>query len=160
MKREVIRAALAVVALCACACAMAQDDADRTALDLNVPADPIHFVSTNPEGNPRNDPPGAWTPITVAEAQAQADSDWQVHGAVEAGIGYSKRAGNSNWQAATINLGKTTTDDDGDTRQFNININVSQGKGALFGPESFYGPGYYGPAPAPGPFRGRGPIVR
>ena len=160
MKREVIRAALAVFALCACAGAMAQDDTDPAALDLSVPAKPIQFVSTNPEGDPRNDPPGAWTPISVAEAQAKADSDWQVHGAVEAGIGYSKQTGNSNYQAATINLGKRYTDDDGDTRQFNININVSQSEGALFGPGAFYGPGYYGPAPAPGPFGGRGPLVR
>ena len=167
MKRLVIRAALSTLVVFASAAAMAQDEAGPSTLDLSVPAERIHFASTG--GNPdRSDPPGAWQPITPAQAEASIARDWQVHGAVEAGIGWSRRTGNSNWQAANINLDKTYTDEDGDTKHFNIDINVGQSEGAPFGPGAFYGPGYgpgyYGvpgyDGPAPGPMHTRGPLVR
>ena len=159
MKRTAIRAVLVMFAACASASAIAQDEVDPPTLDLSVPAERIHFAST---GSVPAEPPGAWRPITLEEAEESTANDWQVHGAVEAGVGWSKRTGNSNWQALNLNLDKTTTTDDGDTRHFNIDINVGQGEGALFGPGAFYGPGYYGPAPGPGPMpmRARGPFVR
>ena len=159
MKRDAIRAVFVSLALLASTAAMAQDEADPPALDLTVPAERIHFPSTDPGVDYRNAPPGAWQPITPEDAAKSADNDWQVHGAVEAGIGCSKRAGNSNWQAANINLDKTYTDDDGDTKHVNIDINVGRSDGAVFGPGAVYGPGYYGPAPA-APVRGRAPFVR
>ena len=157
MKRLAIRATLFALIVSASTVAMAQDESDPRALDLSVPAERIQFAST---GSPaeRNDPPGAWQPITPAEAEASIANDWQMHGSVEAGIGWSKRGGNSNWQAANLNLGKTYTDDEGDTKHVDINIHVGQSEGPLFGPGPFNGPGFYGPAP--GPYRARGPLVR
>ncbi len=164
MKRAHLpRAALVVAGLCACTPAMAQDDAE--ALDLSVPRERIQFASTDPDVVYRNDPPGTWRGDRSGladPAATGADGDWQVHGAMEAGIGWSKHAGNSNWQAANINLGKTYTDEDGDTGHVNIDINVGRGEGALFGPGYFYPPDYYGPrGPGPGPrMRGPSPFER
>jgi len=158
MKRAAIRAALVALSACASATVIAQDEAGPPALDLSVPAERIQFASTGADADSTSPPPGAWRPITLAEAEAKANGDWQVHGAVEAGVGWSKQTGNSNWQALNLNLDKTTTTDDGDTRHFNIDINVGQGEGALFGPGYpgyFNGPGYYGP-----PMRGRGGFIR
>jgi len=159
MKRVVIRAVLVVIATFASTGAFAQDEADPRTLDLSVPAERIHFASTGADAS-RSDPPGAWQPITPAQAEQSIANDWQVHGAVEAGVGWSERGGNSNWQAVNLNLGKTTYDDEGDARHFNIDINLGRGEGPVFGPGGLQGPGYYGPAPGPVPFRGRGPIVR
>jgi hypothetical protein len=166
MKHAFLRCALLVAGVCAFTTAMAQDDADAAALDLTVPSERIHFVSTDPDANRRNDPPGTWYGDDGGRAAlenapgAVANGDWQVHGAMEAGVGWSERAGNSNWQAANINLGKTYTDDDGDTGHVNIDINVGRGEGALFGPG--YPSDYYGPfGPGPGPrMRGPAPFVR
>ena len=180
MKRDAIRAALFALAACASTGAIAQDEADPPALDLSVPAERIHFASTDPGANYRNDPPGTWYgdhggPSVPEETAADtANGDWQVHGAVEAGVGWSKGAGSSQWQAVNLNLDKTTTDDDGDTRHVNIDINVGRADGPAFGPGGYYGPGYYGPgaygpgyygpaeAPMPPPpgMPGRGPLVR
>lgn len=167
MKRATLtRAALIVAGLCACTVAMAQDDAE--ALDLSVPRERIQFASTDPNVAYRNDPPGTlsgdqgvpWTPMDPPAAGA--DGDWQVHGSMEAGVGWSKGAGSSNWQAGNINLDKTYTDDDGDTGHVNIDINVGRGEGPLFGPGYFHPTDYYGPrGPAPEPrMRGSSPFVR
>ncbi len=152
--------------------ALAQDDAAR-ALDLSVPQDPIRFESTGGTDH-RTDPPGTWYGDHGGRApfadglSAPSDSDWRVHGSMAAGVGWSSRGGNSNWQALNLNLDKTTTDDDGDSGHVNIDINVGRGEGPIFGPGYFepgyygpgnYGPDYYGPSPgpmAPGPgMRGR-----
>jgi len=166
MKRAAIQVVLIVFAACASTAAIAQDEA-ASSLDLSVPSERIQFASTDPDANYDNLPPGAWRPITPEEAERKADGQWQVHGAVEAGVGWSKRGGNSNWQALNLNLGKTTVDDDGDTNHFNIDINVGKSDGPAFGPgggyygPGAYGPGYHAPAPSPGPMmRGRGPLVR
>ncbi|MDG2517549.1 hypothetical protein [Lysobacter soli] len=160
MKRDAFRAAVVLFAMFASAAATAQDEAESPALDLSVPAERIHFASTDPDVNYGNDPPGAWRPITPAEVEASTKNDWQVHGAVEAGIGYSKNTGTSNWQAVNLNLDKTYTTDDGDTNHVNIDINVGHSDGPVFGPGAVYSPGYYGPSPMPAPMRARGPFVR
>ncbi|MDR0184847.1 hypothetical protein [Lysobacter arvi] len=160
MKRHVVRTALVLIATFTSAAAMAQDDSDPPSLDLRLPAERIHFASTDPVADDRHDPPGSWRPITPAEAEAAAKEDWQVHGAVEAGIGYSRRTGTSDWQAVNLNLDKTYTDDDGDTKHVNIDINVGRSDGPVFGPGALYGPGYYGPPPMQAPMRARGPFVR
>lgn len=170
MRRAYLRSAFVVACLCACTAAMAQDDADAPSLDLSVPSERIHFASTDPDANYRNDPPGTWYGDHSGRAApedasaAGANGDWQVHGSMEAGVGWSKRAGSSNWQAGNINLDKTYTDDDGDTGHVNIDINVGRGEGPLFGPGYFLPTDYYGPrgpGPAPEPrMRGSSPFVR
>ena len=93
MKRATLSATFALFALCASTAAMAQDDAGPPALDLSVPAERIQFASVGADADAdadadhRNEPPGAWRPITPEEAARKVDNDWQVHGAVEAGVG-------------------------------------------------------------------------
>jgi hypothetical protein len=141
---------------------------DARALDLKVPQERIQFRSLDPDVDYRNDPPGTWygdhsgrsaSASDEPGADQAADGKWQVHGSVEAGIGYSKHGGNSNWQAANVNLDKTYINEDGDASHLNLNISVGQGEGPIFGPGYYgdYGRGYYGPGPyGPGPY-GRGP---
>ncbi|MCW4455665.1 hypothetical protein OK348_12805 [Flavobacterium sp. MXW15] len=146
-----IRIPLILACLMAPAIAPAQDapTTDPAALDLSVPQEPIRYL-----GDPayQADPPGTFygdhsgRRLTDAEdARATVvDDKLQVHGSVSTGIGYSKRYGNSHWSAASINLGKNYTNDEGETRRVDVNIDVSQGKGpGYFGP----GPGYRGPVP-------------
>ncbi|HEY0505168.1 MAG TPA: hypothetical protein VGD42_16930 [Lysobacter sp.] len=142
--------------LLAMAPASAQDAA--RALDLSVPQTPIHFEGTAPEY--RNDPPGTWYgdhggPAAADGDAAPADGDWRVHGAVEAGVGWSSHGGSSNWQAFNLNLDRIRTGDDGDTSRVNIDINVGRGEGPVFGP-GYFAPDYLD-APMP---RGRPPFVR
>ena len=109
------------------------------------------------------DPPGTWYGDTrparpKKDAASAAPVDPCVHygdddgdgvsGSVTAGIGYSKGHGRSTYNAANLNLCKTTYNDDGKPRTFNFNINV----------ERYDGPGgYYG-----GPYDGYpgGPMMR
>ncbi|WP_369943633.1 hypothetical protein [Xanthomonas medicagonis] len=137
--------------------AMAQTTADsgsrdseaaKRALDLSVPQQPITYGG---DTTYKADPPGAYYGDTsgtsasaqkAAAAQAQADAaqaqadrcKGEVHGAVATGFGYSKRGGNSNYQAANLNLCKTYYNDDGKPREVGISISVGQSEG----------PGYYG----------------
>ena len=68
------------------------------------------------------------------------DDKVKVSGSFTTGIGYSKNGGNSHYNAATLNLSKNYTTDEGKTHGVNLNIHVSEGKGpGFFGP---YG-GYY-----------------
>ncbi|PSD27650.1 hypothetical protein C7E12_15700, partial [Stenotrophomonas maltophilia] len=72
------------------------------------------------------------------------DDKVKVSGSFTTGIGYSKNGGNSHYNAATLNLSKNYTTDEGKTHGVNLNIHVSEGKGpGFFGP---YG-GYYGRGP-------------
>ncbi len=72
------------------------------------------------------------------------DDKVKVSGSFTTGIGYSKNGGNSHYNAATLNLSKNYTTDEGKTHGVNVNIHVSEGKGP-----GFYGPygGYYGRGP-------------
>ena len=130
--------------------AQSNDSPEARALDLSLPQAPIAFVSVDPGAGYRSDPPGTWygdhsgRALRTDEPQAVANGDWQMHGSVSAGIGWSKRAGSSNWQAADIHLDKTYTDDEGDTSRVNLNISVGRGDGPMFGP-GYFGP--YGPGP-------------
>ncbi len=146
------RSSLILTCLLAPAAAMAQNRAATTpgALDLSVPQAPLRYLGDAPTYC--NDPPGTYygdrsgpRPRKQATAATASDDTLQVHGAISTGIGYSKAFGNSHWTAADINLGKTYTTDEGNSRRVDLNIHVSQGKGAApFG----YGPG-------PGPWHGR-----
>lgn len=118
---------------------------DGSGLDLSVPDSPIRYRN---ESGHAGDPPGTWygdtsgvpaskqTPA-VQNAQAQAEAcQGQLHGAVSAGMGYSRRGGNSNWQAANLNSCKTYYDDDGNAHQIGVSISVGKesGPGYLGGP--------------------------
>lgn len=147
------RIRLILACLLAPAAAMAQTDAPTPAsLDLSVPQEPIRYLS---DPSYQADAPGAYygdrsgRSVSREKAEAQArmtDDKLQVHGSVSTGIGYSKQFGNSHWSSASLNLGKNYTNDDGQTRRFDVNINVSKGEGA-----GYFGPGYgHGFGPMPG----------
>ena len=131
--------------------AWAQSEAEK--LDLTLPRDSVPSTSAPHTA----DPPGTYygdksgPPLATADEDGERDPCVVIHndrdgdgvtGSFTTGVGYSKRYGNSNFNAATVNLCKSYTDDDGDTRMFNLNINVGRSDGP-----GFYGPhpGYYGP---------------
>ncbi|MCD0247679.1 hypothetical protein JWH04_20825 [Xanthomonas melonis] len=129
--------------------------ASARALDLSIPQAPVQYRS-DPEYSA--DPPGTFygdksgsrpalaRPSAASIAAERAEQcQGQLHGAVETGIGYSSRGGNSNWQAANLNSCKTYYGDDGKPRQIGVSISVGRGEGPVFGPR--YVPGY-----GPGPF--------
>jgi hypothetical protein len=99
--------------------------AKAAALDLSLPKSATDY---------RNDPPGTWygdtsgVPAAVASAdKEQADGErceGQLHGSVSAGVGYSSRGGNSNWQGANLHSCKTYYDDDGDAHEVGFSIDV------------------------------------
>lgn len=85
-------------------------------------------------------------PSAAAIAAERAEQcQGKLHGAVETGMGYASRGGNSNWQAVNLNSCKTYYDDDGKAHQIGVSISVGRGEGPIFGPR--YGPGGYGPGP-------------
>lgn len=103
-----------------------------------------------------NDAPGTWygdrqvatpkgrqaaAPIDPCAWYGDDDGDG-VSGSITSGIGYSKGHGRSTYNAANLNLCKTTYNDEGKPRTFNLDINVSRSDG----PGYYYGPGY-GPGP-------------
>lgn len=155
MKPVTTRSLLLMCAVLACAPAVAQDTSDTSsaahALDLSVPATRIDFPTTS---DSRNEPPGTWVGDMSSQRalEGNANGDWQVHGSMEMGVGWSERGGNSNWQAATINMGKAYTTDDGDTGHMGLNISVGQFDGPAFGPERYYGPEAGPMRVGPGPF--------
>ncbi|MBB3855316.1 hypothetical protein FHY29_000691 [Xanthomonas arboricola] len=124
-------------------------------LDLSVPQAPLQYrsdpeYSTDPPGTfygDKSGPKPALTRPSAASLAAERAEQCQgkLHGAVETGMGYSNRGGNSNWQAVNLNSCKTYYDDDGKAHQIGVSISVGRGEGALFGPR--YGPGAYGPGP-------------
>ena len=100
----------------------------------------------------RNDPPGTWygdsgkAPIADATEDREQQCEGKLHGSVAAGVGYSSRGGNSNWQAVYLRSCKTYYNDEGEPREVGVSISVGQ----------FDGPnGYYrgGPHPMPPPRR-------
>ncbi|MEE7546643.1 hypothetical protein HF319_05995 [Xanthomonas sp. Kuri4-1] len=149
-------------ALLAAGAASAQANDTSTAatareLDLSVPQEHIQYRS---DPTYQADAPGTYygdksgrsasAAKAAAEAEAavaQADScQGEVHGSVSTGIGYSSRGGNSNYQAANLNLCKTYYNDDGKPRQIGVSISVGQGEGPGYG-RGYYGRGGYGAPP-------------
>lgn len=163
MKRTLLLAAVLLVP--GIALAQSDDTSDSQAaraLDLSVPKTPIEYRSADPAYG--NDPPGTFYgdksgPLPQArEGRAPdgriadvIDDKVQVHGAVAAGVGYSSRGGNSNWQGATINLSKQYNTDEGRTGTMGLNISVgrSEGPGYFgYGPGYYYRPGAWAPPPS------------
>ena len=91
-----------------------------------------------------NDPPGTWygdtsrVPATKSDQQASVREErcnGQPHGTVAAGVGYSSRGGNSNWQAFNVNSCKTYYNDEGEAREIGVSISVGQ----YDGPDGYRG---------------------
>lgn len=129
----------ALLALLSASSAWAQSNAE--ALDLSLPPSTAYA----------KDPPGTWygdtrparpkkdaTPVAPVDPCVRyGDEDGDgVSGSVTAGIGYSKGHGRSTYNAANLNLCKTTYNDEGKPRTFNLNINVDR----YDGPGGYYGP--------------------
>ncbi|MFT3762138.1 MAG: hypothetical protein QM761_05900 [Pseudoxanthomonas sp.] len=122
------------------------DTASAEALDLSLPKSSTIYG---------NDPPGTWygdtsgVPAATAETPRKASAcptaangePSEITGSVAAGVGYSSRGGNSNYQAARVNYCKEYATDDGDTRAVNVSISVGQ----FDGPDGRY----YRAAPPP-----------
>lgn len=75
-------------------------------------------------------------------------SERTVTGSVSTGVGYSSRGGNSNWNAADINLCKETVSDAGNINTMQLNLRVGRFDGPGY-PGAYYGSGF-------GPYDGYG----
>ncbi len=133
---------LVLLALLTTVPAWAQSSAE--ALDLSLP----------PSSGYGKDPPGTWygdrtatTPMRPSTAPQDPcvvmhdDRDGDgITGSVTTGIGYTKGHGRSTYNAASLNLCKTTYNDEGKPRTFNFNINVDryEGPGGYYGPLDAY----------------------
>lgn len=128
-----------------------------TDLNLAVPQAPMQYLG---DGSLRGDPPGTFygdksgrrlSDRGAANGIATVTDDkLRVNGSFTTGIGYSENFGNTHFNAAELNLNKNYTNDDGKTRNMNLNIRVSEGKGpGFFGPYGGYGG--YGRFGGPGP---------
>lgn len=127
---------------------------DAAAADDRVPATaaigeyaPAYIA--DPPGTYYGDRSGRAAPSGVLTREAAA-CDGQLHGSVSMGMGYSRRGGNSNWQATQLNTCKRYVTDSGKERQVGLSISVGQGSGPGYwggygGPGGYYGPeaGYY-----------------
>jgi hypothetical protein len=144
-------AVLIVLAVAPAAPAWAQSTAD--ALDLSLPRGAAY--AADPPGTFYGDKSG---PLAVAATAAEDTRDPCVvmhddrdgdgiTGSFTTGIGYTKGHGSSTYNAANLNLCKTTYNEEGKPRTFNFNINVDR----YDGPGGYYGP--YGGYPA-------GPMMR
>lgn len=139
-----IRPSLIVALLLVPAAALAQNGAVTPgALDLSIPQAPMRYLD---DPAYPSDAPGTFYGDHSGRGLRKdngnspvVDEKLQVHGAVSAGIGYSRAYGNSNWQTVDLNLGKNITNDEGKTRRVDLNIHMSKGEGV--------GPYGYGPGP-------------
>jgi len=128
-----------------------------TGLDLSIPDAPLQYLS---DQSLRGDPPGTFYGDRTGRRSTDraangiahvTDDKLRVNGSVTTGIGYAKNFGNTHYNAAELNLSKNYTSDEGNTRNVNVNIRVSEGKGpGFFGPygyDDFDGYGGYGRGP-------------
>lgn len=131
-------ASLLIACLLAAAPALAEDKPAGT--DTTPTAEELDLSLPKATSGYRNDPPGAWYGDTSGvPASAASKEDKQVaredqcegklHGSVAAGIGYSSRGGNSNWQAVNLNSCKTYYNDEGEAREVGVSISVGQSDG-------------------------------
>ncbi|GAB3065931.1 hypothetical protein GCM10027214_35660 [Stenotrophomonas tumulicola] len=160
-----IRPLILLCLACAPSVALAQSAAGATGpqsvtgLNLAVPNEPLRYLN---DPSFQQDAPGTYygdktgpRPRADGSPGTLDDDKMKVSGSFSTGIGYSKGYGNSHYNAATLNLSKNYTTDEGKTRGVNVNIHVSEGNGP-----GFYGPwdGPYGGGFGPGPgYWGRPP---
>ncbi len=132
---------VALLALMAALPALAQSSAES--LDLSLPQSAAYakdapgtwYGDTQPARPKKGTAPAAPTDPCVFYGDDDGDG---VSGSVTAGIGYSKGHGRSTYNAANLNLCKTTYNDEGKPRTFNFNINVER----YDGPGGYYGGRY------------------
>ena len=130
---------LMAIALLAIAPAFAADSSQSDvplakSLNLSAPAQasntyaPIASADSNmPPGSYPYDPATRFAaPYAAAQAQPADTCDSKPHGSVTAGVGYSSRMGNSNFQAAQFNTCKRYYDDNGNAHQIGISIGIGQ----------------------------------
>ncbi|KAF1723523.1 hypothetical protein CSC76_15025 [Pseudoxanthomonas mexicana] len=134
----------ALLALLTATPALAQSNAE--ALDLALPsarayanAAPGTWYGDRQQAKPKG--PRAEVPVDPCAWYGDDDGDG-VSGSITTGIGYSKGYGRSTYNAANLNLCKTTYNDEGKPRTFNLDIHVGRSDGPGFN----YGPGH-GPGP-------------
>ena len=122
-------------------------------LDTKLPEEPL-FASPY-----RNDPPGIWYGDKSLPAEESATTQHSacptavdgsarpVTGSMTTGFGWSSQ-GTSRYNAASVNYCKEHVDEDGNSRLFNLQLNVGQydGPGTHMGRGIQVGPG--GPRPA------------
>jgi|APMI01.1.fsa_nt_gi hypothetical protein len=110
------------------------DVSSAKTLNLNAPAQSSNTYPPIAAGD-SNMPPGSYpydpatrfaAPYAAAQAQPADTCDSKPHGSVTAGIGYSSRMGNSNFQAAQFNTCKRYYDDNGNAHQIGISIGIGQ----------------------------------
>jgi len=120
-----------------------------TGLNLDLPQQPLRYLN---DPSLQQDPPGTYygdrsgpRPAAGGRIAEVTDDKVKVSGSFTTGIGYSENVGNTHYNAATLNLSKNYTTDEGRTRGVNLNIHVSEGKGPGFmGPwGGGFGPGYW-----------------
>lgn len=116
---------------------------DAPKLDLGLPQQPMFSGdSTSPY---QDDPPGTYYGDTSGDPAPSArvepacptapdGSERALTGSVTTGVGWSSRGGNSNYNAANLNFCKGFTDDDGNVRTMNFNLDI----------ERYDGPGGFG----------------
>ena len=158
-----IRPLILLCLACAPSAVLAQSAAgatgpqSATGLNLAVPSEPLRYLN---DPSFQQDAPGTYYgDKSGPRARAGGDNGiaevtddkLRVSGSVSTGIGYSENYGNSHYNAAELNLSKNYTTDEGNTRNVNVNIRVSEGKGpGFFGPfgfDGFDGYGGYGRGP-------------
>ncbi|MCD9027149.1 hypothetical protein LDO26_02830 [Luteimonas sp. BDR2-5] len=155
-------------------CALPALAEDPPAVDLSLPSQPM-FSGAGAFGDGEYTGPRHVAPASRAVARDGAlvrggcptspdGSEATVTGSVSTGIGYSSRGGNSNWNAAEINLCREGVGDSGNVNTANLNIRVGRYDGpgyplghyfdgpamyghpydAGFGPMDGFGPGFHG----------------
>ncbi len=119
-----------------------------TKLDLDLPRQPMFSgTATSPY---RDDPPGTYYGDTSGDPApeprlepacptAPDGSERAFTGSVTTGVGWSSRGGNSHFNAANLNVCKDFTDDEGNVRTMNFNLDIER----YDGPVGPYG-GRYG----------------
>lgn len=108
--------------------AQTADDAQAKAseLDLTLPESSTYRYGGDPPGTWYGDTSGVPATADVRTPAREVQCKGELHGSVAAGVGYSSRGGNSNWQAFNVNSCKTYYNDDGDAREIGISISVGQ----------------------------------
>ena len=142
-----------MLALLACSGSAVAQSAESLDLKLPQPAlygqDPPGTYYGDTSGRPAKSVSGVTTVARNACGTPLDEDDGKaaVHGTLTTGIGYTSGRGTSHWNAATVNLCKAYTTDEGKTGAFNFNIGVGQYDGPSLGPSYYYGPGSYRRAP-------------
>jgi hypothetical protein len=134
-----MKALLVIASLLLAGNAWAQDTARE--LDLTLPKEntPSPFTA-DPPGTYYGDKSGPRLPDPGARDESIDPDKAQIHGSFTTGVGYSSRGGNSNFNAANLNITKAY----GENRDKKVGVSISVSQ--------YDGPGYFGPGPYGSPY--------